>query len=275
MKMKLKEMGLLLVTLLMLSACSVQNANDLESQNKLLVVPDVPNEEISVFIVGDSTASPYDDEFAPRAGWGQVFQQFFVDKVTVENKARSGRSSMSYLNEGHFESFVDEIKENDYLLIQFGHNDQKSDDPSRYTNPFTTYKEHLSVYIDAAIERGATPILLTPVNRNQFDGSGKLKLTHGQYPRAMRELAEEKNVALIDITDKSQQLFESLGPEQTKELIFLHLPPGQYSTYPEGVQDDTHFKQTGAIEIAKLVIEGLLEQGIPLSAYIKSEYQKQ
>lgn len=225
---------------------------------------------ISVFIAGDSTASPYDqEEFGPRMGWGQVFHEFFNDKVTIRNYARSGRSSMSYITEGHLMKIANEIKEGDYLLIQFGHNDEKADDLTRYTEPWTTYQQYLTQYVEVAREKGAIPVLLTPVNRNKFDGMGNLVPTHGDYPAAMIDLAEKLDVPLIDMTEKSKELFESLGPERTKKEIFLHLDKGEHPNYPDGVKDDTHFKDTGAREIAKLIAEGIRELQLPLADYLK------
>jgi pectin methylesterase-like acyl-CoA thioesterase/lysophospholipase L1-like esterase len=228
-----------------------------------------PSRKTHIFIAGDSTASNYDAEFAPRAGWGQVLQPFFTDDVVVKNYNASGRSSKSFIEEGRLEKFADEMKENDVLIIQFGHNDEKSEDPKRYTIPDTTYKEYLTQYIEEARKRGAIPVLATSVNRNSWDGNGKLKPTHGKYPEAMIELAKEKNVPLIDITEKSRVLFEELGPEGT-EGIFLILKPGESSNYPDGVTDNTHFQEAGAKEIAKLVIVGLKENQLEIARMIAS-----
>lgn len=223
--------------------------------------------KISIFIAGDSTASYYDAARAPRAGWGQVLQNFFTDNVQVQNFAASGRSSKSFIEEGFQNKIVNLIKPNDYLLIQFGHNDEKTGDAARYTDPKTTFKTYLTQYINDARSKGAIPVLLTPVNRYKFSGSN-LVPTHGEYPQAIIDLGKELNVPVIDITAKSKQLFETLGPEKTFKL-FLNLDPGESPNYPKGVKDNTHFTTTGATEIAKLVIEGINENNLPLAKYVK------
>ncbi len=220
-----------------------------------------------IFIVGDSTACNYPQSQAPRAGWGQILQEFFADEVEVVNAAASGRSSKSFIAEQRLEKVLSSIEPGDYLFIQFGHNDQKPE-VERHTDPFTTYQEYLSNYINGAREKGAIPILLTPVNRRNFDANGKLKLTHGDYPAAMIQLGKKLNVPVIDIGAKSQVLFEQWGPEGTKRL-FLWLKPGEHPNYPEGVEDNTHFCETGAVEIAKLVVEGIRELDLPLASYLK------
>lgn len=235
------------------------------SHSLVVIASETP---INIVIVGDSTASHYDNSRAPRKGWAQTFQQFFTDQVVIKNHAASGRSTKSFINEGRLTTALRDLKAGDYLFIQFGHNDAKSDDPARYTEPFTTYKEHLKVYIDAAWEKGAHPILLTPVERRGFNSDETVKASHKQYPAAMIELAKELNVPVIDITSMSQALFYELGPEKTKD-IFLWLEPGESPNYPDGVQDNTHFQEAGAIEIGKLVIQGLIELNHPLTQYLK------
>lgn len=224
----------------------------------------------NIFIIGDSTACNYDESVAPRMGWGQVFNRFFYKNIMVRNYALSARSSKSFWDEGHFAAFVDDIQVGDYLFIQFGHNDEKNQDPLRYTEPYTTYKQYLSQYIDECKRRGGRPVLLTPVSRRKFNDDGTLKATHGEYPAAMIELGREKQVPVIDITEKSRELFESLGPEGTKEL-FLHLAPGESPNYPDGVEDNTHFKEQGAAAVSKLVLEGIRENRLLLIFSIKKD----
>ncbi|MBT2758995.1 rhamnogalacturonan acetylesterase [Mesobacillus foraminis] len=213
---------------------------------------------ISVYLAGDSTVSSYDQPLAPRMGWGQVLDRYFDDKIVVKNEASSGRSSKSFIDEGRLDAILDEIEKGDYLFIQFGHNDQKIEDPSRYTEPYSTYKSYLKQYIDGARAKNALPVLVTPVERRRFTAEGLARDSHGEYPAAMKELAKEENVPVIDLTAKSKSLFQELGPEATKE-VFLWLEPGEHMNYPEGVQDNTHFQEAGAEKIAVLVAEGLKE----------------
>ncbi|WP_282943502.1 rhamnogalacturonan acetylesterase [Paenibacillus sp. RC67] len=222
---------------------------------------------ITVYLVGDSTVSDYPDNRAPRAGWGQVIGTMLDKQATVRNAASSGRSSKSFIEEGKLDTVLQQISEGDYLLIQFGHNDEKKEDETRFTEPNTTYKSFLKQYIEGARKKGATPILVTPVERNGFGANGKIKDSHSLYTAAMKSLGNEMNVAVIDLTAKSKALFEQLGSETTKEL-FLNLQPGQSPNYPEGVKDNTHFQQRGAMEIAKLVVTGVKELNLPLSRYV-------
>jgi lysophospholipase L1-like esterase len=223
-------------------------------------------DRINVYIAGDSTASNYNDSRAPRAGWGQVIGRFMKPEVTVLNHASSGRSSKSFIEEGRLAVIKSQIDIGDFLLIQFGHNDSKAD-IERRTRPFSSYKEFLSLYIEAARENGAFPILITPVERRSFNEEGAFMETHSDYPSAMRELAVELEVPLIDLSKKSKILFEQLGKEKTKEL-FLWLDPGKHVNYAAGVQDDTHFSQYGAEKISQLILEEIKEQALPLANFI-------
>ena len=144
----------------------------------------------TIYIAGDSTASEYGPEVYPRMGWGQVLGDFYGDDTNVVDIAQAGRSARSFIDEGFFADIASRIKENDILLIQFGHNDQKVHSPERYAEAETDYKRYLQQYIDMAREKGAQPVLLTPVVRRKFE-RGELLPTHGKYPDAVRSLAAE------------------------------------------------------------------------------------
>ncbi|MGG1552148.1 rhamnogalacturonan acetylesterase [Paenibacillus ferrarius] len=222
----------------------------------------------TIFLAGDSTVTDQPADGYPYAGWGQMLPLFVKQDAAVANYALSGRSSKSFISEGVLDTIWSVIKPNDYLLIQFGHNDQKPDEERR-TEPFTTYKETLLRYIDGARERGAIPILVTSVQRRFFEEDGALRDTHGDYLTAMRELAKEADVALIDLAARSKALFEQLGPEGTKAL-FMWLAPGEFINFPDGAEDNTHFQQKGGIEIARLVYEELKRLKLqPLSTFFR------
>jgi lysophospholipase L1-like esterase len=211
--------------------------------------------------------SNYDAAQAPRAGWGQMLQEFMKEEVNVYNEASSGRSSKSFIHEGRLAKIAKRLQAGDYLLIQFGHNDSKSDE-ERYTIPSSSYKSYLKLYIELAKRKKAFPVLITPVQRRSFNELGQFIDTHGSYPTAMRELAKACDVPIIDLGEKSKLLFEKLGPEKTKEL-FLWIEQGGHINYLDGIQDDTHFSEIGAKKIAKLVIEGIKEQNLSLCDYLK------
>lgn len=220
----------------------------------------------TIFLAGDSTVT--DQDTFPYAGWGQMLPMYFNADVAIVNEAKSGRSSKSFLNEGRLQPILDQIKPNDYLFIQFGHNDEKPDE-ERATDPFTTFKEHLAIYITEARQRGAIPILITPVQRRKFDASGKIIDTHGDYSVAIKQLAEEQEVPLIDLMAKSTALYEQLGDEPSKSL-FMWAYPGEFIAFPEGAKDDTHFQESGGITIAGLVAQSINELNLsPLSLYLR------
>ena len=220
-----------------------------------------------IFIAGDSTAAQKLPEKKPETGWGEKIVEFFSDKVLFQNFAVNGRSTKSFMDEGKLHKILETICKGDYLFIQFGHNDEK-EAPERHTDPYTTYQSNLTEYIESARKLGATPILLTPIQRRSFDESGIIQETHGEYPAAMKETAEQLHVPLIDLCGSSKTFFEKLGPEQTKK-VFLWVKPGESPNYPEGVQDNTHFCEHGATEIARLVIQGIKEAQLPLAKFIR------
>ncbi|URZ16537.1 rhamnogalacturonan acetylesterase [Clostridium felsineum] len=211
---------------------------------------------ISIFLAGDSTVANYPANEAPMAGWGQLIGKYFKENIIIRNYALPGRSSKSFIDEGVLDKILKEIKENDYLLIQFGHNDEKKYDPSRYSNPDNSYKEYLKQYINGARQHGAIPILITPVSRRTFDKNNNIECSHGKYPDSMKDLANTEQVTLIDLTRISKNYFESLGAEKTKN-IFLHLKPGENKNYINGVNDNTHFHENGANEIGHLIVKEL------------------
>ncbi|NUR42512.1 MAG: rhamnogalacturonan acetylesterase, partial [Streptomyces sp.] len=153
----------------------------------------------TLYIAGDSTAAQKYADAAPETGWGMALPFFLHKDRPVANHAVNGRSSKSFVDEGRLDVILDALQPGDFLLIQFGHNDEKSADPTRYTEPWTTYQDYLRLYIDGARAHGARPVLATSVERRKFDAAGNALPTHGDYPAAMRALAEEEGVALLDI----------------------------------------------------------------------------
>ncbi|NUP18935.1 MAG: rhamnogalacturonan acetylesterase [Streptomyces sp.] len=216
---------------------------------------------VHVYVAGDSTASTYTTSQAPRTGWGQALPVFFNSNAVVVNVAKSGASSKSFIDLGRLDHILGLITKGDYLLISFGHNDEKSDDPTRYTIPATTYKTYLSQYIDKARDKGANPVLITPVERRHFNSAGTITPSHGEYPAAMTELAAAKGVPLIDLTASSTRLWNAQGVEGTKNY-FMTLPTGAYPNYPDGIEDNTHFQAYGAIQVARLVARSLNGQAV-------------
>ena len=207
-----------------------------------------PRSTRTLYIAGDSTAAQKYADAAPETGWGMALPFFLSKGTSVANHAVNGRSSKSFVDEGRLDVILGLIKPGDLLLIQFAHNDEKSTDPTRYTEPWTTYQDYLRMYVEGARSKGARPVLATPVERRRFDADGNAVPTHGEYPAAMRALAEEERVALLDIEALSLALWQELGVEETKT----------YFNWTATEQDNTHFNPPGAIAVARLVARELL-----------------
>lgn len=211
--------------------------------------------KIKIFLAGDSTIAIKDTKAFPETGWGMPFVQFWDSTVTVVNKAKNGRSTKTFLSEGLWKSIMDEAKEGDYVIIQFGHNDESVEKKERYSTP-DTFKMNLNRFIKETREKKATPILFTPVSRRKFDKDGKAVATHEQYSALVREVAKKTGVLFIDLDEKSKALYQQFGPEHSK-LLFLQLQPGEHPNYPEGKNDNTHFNELGARLIAQIVLKEL------------------
>ncbi|MCC4585576.1 GDSL-type esterase/lipase family protein [Xanthomonas sp. NCPPB 1067] len=204
-----------------------------------------------IFIAGDSTAAEYGAERAPQAGWGQMLQGWFDPaQWQVRNHAKGGRSTRSFIAEGRLDAIARELQRGDILLIQFGHNDAKREDATRYTDPATDYVQFLRRYIATARDKGATPILITPAARLLYD-FGALLDTHGRYTLAMQQLAAAERVALIDLNASSSDWIRALG-EQAAKPYFLFVPE-------KHIADGTHFSRAGATAIACLVVHGWVQ----------------
>lgn len=222
----------------------------------------------TVFLAGDSTMAIKRAEKRPETGWGEAFEaQFQAGRIRLDNRAMNGRSTRSFIEEGRWQDVLDEVGAGDYVLIQFGHNDQSSNKADRYTPP-ADYRRNLERFVDQVRERGATAILLTPVARRRFDRAGAVVDSHGEYPGLVRQVAAERAVALIDMERRSQAVLGAWGDAGSKAL-FLWLPPGEQGNYPEGLRDDTHFSPLGARCMAAEAADGLRLLGLLLSASLR------
>lgn len=211
----------------------------------------------TLHIAGDSTAAQKYADAAPETGWGMALPFFLGRALAVANHAVNGRSSKSFIDEGRLTALLEGVRGGDLVLIQFGHNDEKTEDPARGTDPYTTYQEYLRQYVKGARAHRAHPVLITPVERRRFAADGTAKPTHGEYPAAMRALAAEEQVPLLDLQALSLARWQELGPAGT-EAYFNRLEPGQSPNYPDGKQDNTHFRPRGAIEVARMTARALL-----------------
>ncbi|ANH83532.1 GntR family transcriptional regulator [Niabella ginsenosidivorans] len=231
----------------------------------------IQKKKITIFLAGDSTMAIKDPKAYPETGWGMPFAGFWNDAVTVHNYAKNGRSTRSFRQEGLWDSIIARISKGDYVLIQFGHNDEV---PTKKTYTTTTeFSNNLVQYIKETINKGAHPVLLTPVARRKFDASGKIEETHKVYAAIVRAVAAEQNVPLIDLDQQSQQLYQQLGVESSK-LLFNYLQPGEHPNYPDGKKDDTHFNELGARKIAAIVLSQIRILIPELASYISNQSEK-
>jgi lysophospholipase L1-like esterase len=227
------------------------------------------NEKITLFLAGDSTMQNYKEHETPMRGWGQYLHEFFNEEVKVVNKAIGGRSTRSFIKEGRWQAIMDQVKPGDYVFIQFGHNDQSSK-PERYTSP-EDYRINLIKFITEAKARNVNPVLLTPITMRIFNDDGTVRNGLGVYPTIVREVAADMDIPLIDMNKTTTHYVGYLGDEASKE-IYMWLKPGEHPKYPEGLQDNTHLRESGARKYASLATEGIQELKLkPLMNYLKDQ----
>jgi lysophospholipase L1-like esterase len=230
----------------------------------------------TIYLIGDSTVADYslEEDYQakkfPIVGWGQVFQPFFqkdslklvrnilgnVKEVKIDDRAKGGRSTRTFFQEGRWAAVYKTLQKGDVVMMQFGHNDASVEKTERYVN-IEGYKEFLRLFINQTREKGATPIVLTPVARNYPWKDGVLTNVHGDYPQAAKDVAKELNVKLIDLNELSMAFFTSKGQEYVTGNYFMNFGAGLYPAYPEGQKDNTHFQGKGASEVARLVFDAM------------------
>ena len=219
-------------------------------------------ELITIYTIGDSTMADKNPDVYPETGWCQVINTYFDEGVRVKNHAVNGRSSKSFIDENRWQVVYDSLKPGDFVFIQFGHNDEKDYDTTRYTTPFGTYTENLKRFTFETREKGAIPVLFTSIVRRKFDDIGRLMATHGDYPEATRKVAGELNVPLIDLEKLTENWINSLGDEPSTEYFLWTEPDDKF---PQGRKDDTHLSKKGAGEVAKLALKEAVIQKLAFS----------
>jgi DNA sulfur modification protein DndE len=227
------------------------------------------HEKMNVFLIGDSTIANKAADDAPETGWGMVLQDYLEsDKVIVQNHALNGRSTKSFITEGRWANVLKDLKSGDYVFIQFGHNDQKDKDSSRYAAPHTDYRANLLRFVNETRAKGGKAVLVTPVMRRRFDDKGVFFDTHGDYPSAVKTVAKQLNVPVIDLHSKSGEVISTMGAEDSKAL-YMHLEGGIFKKFPKGIIDDTHFSEYGAAVMASIIAEGIKNQIPDLAKSLK------
>lgn len=209
--------------------------------------PDAP----TVFLAGDSTVTDQPNE--PWNSWGQMLPRFFKPGIAIANHAESGESCGSFFRAKRFDKILADMKPGDYLLIQFGHNDQKSKAPN--AGPYTSYKSNLVYFVSETRKHGGVPVLVTPMHRLRFGNGGAISNSLGDYPEAVRQAAREEKTPLIDLNAMSKTLYEALGPTQS----------------PKAFQDGTHHNNYGSYELARCVVEGIRAGHFGLEKFLAEE----
>lgn len=252
------------------------------------------NDTVTIFTIGDSTMADKDlSHENQERGWGQLLPLYFEGNVRISNHARNGRSTKRFIDEGRWDKVLSELRPGDYVIIQFGHNDEKSKRPELYTAPGSTFDENLMRFVRETREKGATPILMNPIVRRNFpapdstdvdvtdprlpmwnvktisEDEGEILVdTHGEYKEVPRRLAEENDVIFIDMTALTHDLVQGLGRESSKEL-FMWIPVGKYEFCPDGRIDNTHLNVLGALVVSRIAVNELAEKVPALRKYIK------
>lgn len=254
-----------------------------------------PTDTVTVFMIGDSTMAnkPLAKENQER-GWGQMLPIYLQGKIKVDNHAVNGRSSKSFMDEGRWDKVMEKLRPGDFVIIQFGHNDEKEKSPDRYTVPGGSFDDNLRRYVNDAKSKGATPILMNSIARRNFppnagldiasesddkqkDWKGKypnegviLVDTHGAYLDSPRNVAVETGVTFIDMNKLTHKLVQELGPSASRDL-FMWIPADTYEFCPKGKIDNTHLNVLGGIMVSRLAVNALAAQVPELREYIRPE----
>ncbi len=222
---------------------------------------------VTVFLAGNSTVVDQSNE--PWAAWGQMIPSFFKSgKVVVANYAESGETLSSFKSAKRLEKVLSLMKKGDYLFIEFGHNDMKQ--KGEGVGPFTTYKRDMKYFIAEARRKGGIPVIVTSMNRRNFDENGKIINTLGDYPEAARQAGQEEHVPVIDLNRMSKVLYEAWGVEPSLKA-FVHFPANTFPNQTQALADNTHFSTYGAYEIARCIVKGIQENKLGLARYLKSD----
>ena len=222
---------------------------------------------VALHLAGDSTMAIKRDDRRPEKGWGEALAPLFDSAaVRVVNHAMNGRSTRTFISEGRWQALVDSLHPGDWVFIQFGHNDESPEKVDRYT-PQADFRANLVRMTGDVRAKGAHPVLLTPIARRKFDGTGAIVDTHGEYPDIVRSVAAEHHVPLLDLHHATLDTLRRLGPDSTRSL-FLQLGKGEHPNYPDGISDNTHLSPRGAALVARLAVAAMKSQRIELAKWI-------
>ncbi len=226
-----------------------------------------------IFWAGDSTNTTNKADRYPQTGIAQAFDRYTSEDVVIYNHSINGRSTKSFIDEGRLARIGEEISSGDFLFIQFGHNDEKEQDPARYTHPYGDFIDNLGRFVSIARKKGAYPLLITPVERRHFLSDGKTLESpslHEDYVEGILEASHRYEVPVIDLWTLSRELLSAVGDEASVPW-FMHLRPGESKRVPEGQTDDTHLKYEGAMAFGRLLAEALCKLNEPYGSLVDRE----
>ena len=223
---------------------------------------DVP----TIYLCGNSTVVDQNNE--PWASWGQMITRWFGPEVAISNHAESGLTARSFIGSFRLDKILSTLKKGDYVFVEFGHNDEKEKRPG--DGAWYHYQYQLKIFIDQVRAKGAEIVFCTPTQRRAFNDDKKtLRNTHGDFPAAMKMVAEKENVPLIDLNAMTKTFFETLGFENSKRAL-VHYPAEMYG---RKLEDNTHFNTYGAYEVAKCVVMGMKQLHLPITQYLRPDWQ--
>ena len=235
---------------------------DMPAVKRIQIEPaDVP----TIYLCGNSTV--VDQNYEPWASWGQMITRWFGPQVAISNHAESGLTARTFIGSFRLDKILSTLKKGDYVFVEFGHNDEKEHRPG--DGAWYHYQYQLKIFVDQVREKGAEIVFCTPTQRRQFDTDKRtIKNTHGDFPAAMKMVAEKENVKVIDLNAKTKTLFEALGYEDSKRAL-VHYPK---EVYGKELADNTHFNTFGAYEVAKCVVMGMKELQLPFVQYLRDDW---
>lgn len=222
----------------------------------------------TIYLCGNSTVVDQNNE--PWASWGQMIPRWFDGRIAISNHAESGLTAGSFLASNRLDKILSTLKPGDYVVCEFGHNDEKEKGPG--SGAWYHYSRNLKIFIDRVQQAGGKLIFCTPTQRRRFDDTKtKLINTHGEFPDAMKAVAERENIPLIDLHKQTTVFFEALGFEDSKRAL-VHYPANTFPRQPKALADNTHFNNYGAYQVAKIVVMGMKELNLPIVKYLRSDF---
>ena len=224
----------------------------------------------TIFLCGNSTV--VDQPYEPWASWGQMIPRWFGPEVSISNNAESGLTAASFLGSYRLDKILTMMKKGDYVICEFGHNDQK--EKMAGAGAWYNFSYYLKIFIDKVRAKGGNIIFVTPTQRRRFDDATHSKIleTHGDYPDAMRAVAKREGVPVIELHDMTRTFFEALGYENSKKAL-VHYPANTFPGQDKPLADNTHFNPYGAYEIAKMVVMGMKQLNLPIVKYLRSDWK--